>query len=68
MLTKKEKPIVDSELEGLCQVVAHRWLECQADAALSSASSHMPMQSDFEKKLVEFCKKVKEMVTRSMID
>ncbi|CAE6263749.1 unnamed protein product [Arabidopsis arenosa] len=57
--------------EGICQVLGHMWLESQtystsaaASSASSSSSSHTPAasaskkgaQSDYEKKLVEFCK------------
>lgn len=56
--------------EGLCQVLGHMWLESQtyatADATSASSSSSSPTPaanatkkgewSDFEKKLVDFCK------------
>ncbi|KAG7598900.1 Powdery mildew resistance protein RPW8 domain [Arabidopsis suecica] len=55
--------------EGLCQVVAHMWLESQtyastngaaASSSASSSSSHMRVNTTnepmFEEKLVEFCK------------
>ncbi|KAG7535772.1 Zinc finger LIM-type [Arabidopsis thaliana x Arabidopsis arenosa] len=57
--------------EGICQVLGHMWLESQtystsaaASSASSSSTSHTPAasatkkgaQSDYEKKLVEFCK------------
>ncbi|KAL1204308.1 Protein DA1-related 6 [Cardamine amara subsp. amara] len=51
--------------EGLCQVLGHMWLESTADATeASSSSSPTPAAnaskkgewSDFEKKLVDFCK------------
>ncbi|KAF3574542.1 hypothetical protein F2Q69_00058368 [Brassica cretica] len=57
--------------EGICQVLGHMWLESQTYATIdaSSASSSSPSQppgganaskkgewSEFEKKLVEFCK------------
>lgn len=62
---------LESELEeGICQVLGHMWLESQtysssaAASSASSSSSHTPAasaskkgaQSDFEKKMVEFCK------------
>ncbi|CAE5959335.1 unnamed protein product [Arabidopsis arenosa] len=55
--------------EGLCQVVAHMWLESQtyastngaAASSSASSSSHMRVNTTnepmFEEKLVEFCKK-----------
>jgi hypothetical protein len=55
--------------EGICQVLGHMWLESQtysssAAASSASSSSRTPAanaskkgaQSDYEKKLVEFCK------------
>ncbi|XP_010484619.1 PREDICTED: protein DA1-related 7-like [Camelina sativa] len=53
--------------EGICQVLGHMWLESQTystTSAASSSSSHTPAassskkgaKSDYEKKLVEFCK------------
>ncbi|XP_018438336.2 protein DA1-related 6-like isoform X3 [Raphanus sativus] len=56
--------------EGICQVLGHLWLESQtyapieATEAAASSSSHAPAAtaskkgvcSDFEKKLVDFCK------------